>query len=243
MKEESNKKYTIQAMIGIKGESFFESLISDYAIPNGITGSKDIGIDYICQWVSNNDPTWIMFAVQVKTFLEKNVKIKYVKENKGFNNLSQYTIHGSNLKIDVKTLNYWKTLGIPFYLFAVCVGAKELKCYYKRYSPTLTNDDNDLSKINFYSEFYKANENNKFIAFANPANKTGGFARDLFVDYIRCNYYKGNLIYLNPRTIGLKQFPDEENVIFLDLFQIYKNKILIAYNKTKVFLKRFNYIN
>jgi Domain of unknown function (DUF4365) len=43
------KKYTRQAKAGIKGESFFESLISDYPIPHKIFGAKDVGLDFICE--------------------------------------------------------------------------------------------------------------------------------------------------------------------------------------------------
>ena len=46
MSEEEYKKYTLQARRGIKGEAFFEALISDYCIPHQIVGPKDIGIDY-----------------------------------------------------------------------------------------------------------------------------------------------------------------------------------------------------
>jgi hypothetical protein len=45
----SYKHYKPEAKIGIKGESFFETLISEYCIPHHITGPKDIGIDYICE--------------------------------------------------------------------------------------------------------------------------------------------------------------------------------------------------
>lgn len=57
------KKYTAQAKAGIKGEAFFEALISDYSLPHHIVGSKDLGIDYICEWVYGDKPTGILYAV------------------------------------------------------------------------------------------------------------------------------------------------------------------------------------
>ncbi len=53
---------------------------------------------------------------------------------------------------------------------------------------------------------------------------------------MRLNYSKGSLSYLNPRTIGLNKYP-EEDAIFKDLYEEYKDDILITYNKTKKFLE------
>ncbi|MGH8067350.1 MAG: hypothetical protein ACRERE_19385 [Candidatus Entotheonellia bacterium] len=63
---ESYKRYTIQAKRWIKGEAFFEALISDYSLPHHIVSPKDVGIDYICEWVYGDRPTGILYAVQVK---------------------------------------------------------------------------------------------------------------------------------------------------------------------------------
>ncbi len=57
MTDSGYKKYTAQAKAGIKGESFFEALVSDYSLPHHIVGLKDIGIDYICEWVYGDKPT------------------------------------------------------------------------------------------------------------------------------------------------------------------------------------------
>lgn len=179
------KKYTIQAKRGIKGEAFFESLIVDYSLPHQIVGSKDIGLDYICEWVYPNKPSGILFAVQIKTFSEKTAKPKLVDKNDKFNGLDKFEIKNSNFKkIDEKTLLYWKGLEIPIYLFALCVDASEtsIDCYYKRFTDVLS-QDTDMSKIDYYSDFYKVNDGCKFRAFSDPDMRIKGFARDLFIGY------------------------------------------------------------
>jgi len=237
MKSEGYKKYTEQAKRAIKGEAFFESLVAEYSLPNQIVGLKDIGIDYICQWIYGNKPTWILYAVQVKTFSSKTARPKYIgTEKKGFNQLKKYEIRCANLIIEEKTLSYWQTLGMPVYLFAICDEGAKLNCYYKRFTPVLTQDNKDQSEM----DFYRVNEGSSFIAFADSSRRIGGFARDLFIDYTRCNYYKGSVTYLNPRSIGLGQFPDGEYVIFEDLFQIYDHKIRCTYQQVKSFLDRYD---
>ncbi|HSP87049.1 MAG TPA: DUF4365 domain-containing protein [Ignavibacteriaceae bacterium] len=229
------KKYTRQAKISIKGESFFGSLVSDYCIPHQIVGSKDIGLDYICEWVYDEKPTGVLFAVQIKTFSEETAKPKLIEECNKYNHLKEYEIKNSNLNIDEKTLFYWKGFGIPIYLFAICFNAQgDLDCYYKRFTPVLTKEA-DLKNINYHSDYYKINDGHKFLAFQDAEKRTLGFARDLFIDYTRCNYSKGSIIYLNPRNIGLNQFP--EGNIFPDLFEEYKEEIIATYEKTRTYLE------
>lgn len=177
--------------------------------------------------------------MQVKTFSKKKAKCEYIGVERGFNCLRKYKITNHHLKIDRKNLKYWQTLSMPIYLFVVVDNAGKMSCYYKRYTPILTKDNIDEVEVNFYSSFYKVNENNSFIAFADKTRRVGGFARDLFIDYIRPNYYNGSVTYLNPRSIGLGQFPDQQYAIFKDLFEIYENKILLAYNQTTRFLQRY----
>lgn len=228
------KKYTIQAKTGIKGEYFFGSLVSDYCIPHKINGSKDLGLDYICEWVYNDRPTGVLFAVQVKTFSEETAKPKLLEEFDKYNHLKKYEIKNHNFNIDEKTLFYWKGFGIPIYLFAICLNSEgNMDCYYKRFTPILTKET-DLGNINWQSDYYKINDGYKFLAFQNNGNKTLGFARDLFIDYTRCNYFKGSITYLNPRDIGLNQFPEEN--IFPDLFKEYEKEIILTYTKTKTYL-------
>ena len=226
------KKYTLQAKRGIKGEAFFESLISEYSLPNQIVGPKDIGIDYICQWVYEDKPTPVLYAVQVKTFSIKTAKPESVGIERHLNLLEKYQINYNKLTIDDKTLWYWRTLGMPVYLFAICYEEDKIDCYYKRFTPVLTQDDKKQSELSFY----KVNHNNSFIAFADSQRKIGGFARDLFIDYIRWNYYKGSIAYLNPHDIGLKQFPVRN--IFPELFQEYQEQIISTYNMTKSYIEQ-----
>lgn len=78
------KKYTAQAKAAIKGEAFFEALISDYSVPHHIVGPKDIGIDYIWEWVYGDRPTGILYAVQVKTLSAQYVKLEHLGLKKHF---------------------------------------------------------------------------------------------------------------------------------------------------------------
>ncbi|MAG44505.1 hypothetical protein CL633_01315 [bacterium] len=226
---EDYKKYTKQAQLGNKGEAFFESLISDYCLAHRIAGSKDLGIDFICEWVYGDHPTGILFGVQVKTLTAKAEKIGIETR---LNGLDKFKIKNSNLIIKDKTLNYWKGLGMPIYLFAILPRANQFDCYYKRFTPVLTLNENQKKLV-----FYKVNRNNKFFAFKNFQKKTQGFVRDLYIDYMRWNYYKGSLAYLNPRTIGLNQYPDQESAVFEDLFNNYKEKICTTYQKLEKYLR------
>lgn len=70
-----SKSYTNQAKKWIKGEAFFESLISEYAIPHKIIMPKDLGVDFICEWVHGEKPTGVLFLAQVKTISGKATKI------------------------------------------------------------------------------------------------------------------------------------------------------------------------
>lgn len=232
-----SKKYTIQAKTCIKGESFFESIISDYCIPHHITGQKDIGLDYICEWVYGNNPTGFLFGVQIKTFSLKTCKPKLTNDCYKYNNLKVYRLNNPNLKIDLNTLNYWKTFGFPIYLFVAVIDDENNSLFYKRYSPYLTKDF-DYEKINFYSSYFKVNDGNKFIAFSDPHKKQLGFTRDFYIDFMRCHYSKGNISYLNPRQIGLYQF-NEKDAVFIDLFKEYQEILTLEYLKAKSFFEKF----
>jgi len=234
MKNEDYKRYTVQAKRGIKGEAFFESLISDYSLPYHVTGLSDIGVDYFCEWVYGDKPTGILYAIQVKTFSEKTAKPKWLKVNSGFNGLDTFEINNPNLVIDEKTLYYWRGLGIPIFLFTVVdsftdEGKEQLDCYYKRFTPILTKEI-VRKQSEFYQQFYKVNNGAQFLAFKNFDQGTQGFARDLYIDCVRLSYYKGVLPCLNPRNMGLNQF--NEVPAFADLFKEYKDQILAAYQWT-----------
>ncbi len=234
MDSDAHKKVTIQAKRQIRGEAFFEALVSDYCLPHRIVSPKDVGIDYICEWVYGDRPTGILFAVQVKALSERTAKPRESREVNNLNALSQFRISNRHLAVDEKTLHYWKGLGMPTYLFAVVqsTDGAVLDCYYKRFTTVLTTE---AKQEDFY--FYKVNKGIAFLAFAQPKQRCGGFARDLFIDYMRWSYCKGTITYLNPRTIGLNQFPDED-AVFADILPQYMEQVCTTYRKTKDFLEQ-----
>ena len=237
-----NKKYPIQAKRCIKGEAFFESIISEYAIPHHVVGAKDLGIDYFCEWVHLDNPTGVQFAVQVKTFSTSSGRPKFEGINDGKNSLETYKISNTNLKINAPTLWYWRALSIPVFLFAIAEDSKnnQLIVYYKRYTPKLIKKSPNIPNIQkeYCNDFYKVSSNYKFLAFADNETNSHGFARDLFIDYMRCLYSKGSIAYLNPRALGLNQFPDSQN-IFPDLFEDYKEEIGNTYNMLKSYFEKY----
>ena len=242
MTSDEYKKFTVQARHGIKGEAFFESLISDHAIPHHVSGLKDLGVDYFCEWVHGDKPTGVLFAVQVKTAFRRDTKVTSLGKDKDLNLLEEFDIKHS-FSIEEKTKSYWRGLCLPVYLFVIIGSdstsdsASELTAYYQRYTGDLHESDN-VSSTNKNNPFYKVSEGNKFLAFGDEQDKPCGFARDLFIDHIRCNYYKGSIVYLNPREIGLEIFP-EKDVIFKDLYREYKEKIDKTYSRFASFKKEY----
>lgn len=236
MSDENCKQYTEKAQKCIKGESFFKMLVAGFCLPHKIEEKLDLGIDFICEWVYGSRPTGVLFAVQVR-YVTAEPKYKGIEDKKGFNGLEKFSISHSNLKISNETLNYWKGLAIPSYLFVIVPKDSQTGCYYKRFTPVVTKRDNP-GKLHFY----KVNDGTEFFAFRGANKKIGGFgfSRDLYVDYMRWNYYKGSISYLNPRKIGLQQYPaKEEGVIFYDLFEDYHPQICSTYQKTKLLLEKW----
>ena len=232
MTDYSYKKYTKNAQIGIRGESFLESIISQYCLPHRVSGSKDIGVDLICEWVHGEKPTGVLFAIQVKTTADQTI----TPASHGIselNKLEQFKISNSNFTIDENTLAYLEGLGIPTYLFTILIrendGAEEINVYYKRFTPIITANSTQTKEY-----YYKANHGDKFLAYGPDDNKQYGFARDLFIDYMRWNYHRGSIAYLNPKDIGLDQFP--EDGVFIDLFSEYGDEILSTYTRTTKYL-------
>lgn len=234
-------KFTVQAKTCIKGEAFFESLIAEYAIPHHIEGAKDLGADYLCEWSYDDEPSGILFTVQVKSF---KVKGRNKPKSLGhltpkLNALEAFSIDNSNLKIKQPTLDYWKGLGLPTYLFVVvCTGGEkansdEIAMYYKRFTAVLTGSSRQEDE-----HYYRVDDGAKFRAFADDEKRTKGFARDLFIDLMRWSYFKGSIAWMNPRKLGLQQFPEEANV-FEEFVKTYKKQIGETYSKTKPFLERF----
>jgi hypothetical protein len=239
MDRESARRFPNQWQTGLKGEAFFESLISDHSIPHRVVGLKDIGIDYFCEWVHDDKTTGILYAVQIKTRTSLNVeKVGRNAEN----GLREFRITGLG-KIDAATRDYWRGFGVPVYLFVVTVLSKRLDCYYKRFTPILTDqtcerkyeDDNDSHT----QGFYRVKKDDSFIAFSNNATKSGGFARDLYVDYVRCSYSRGLISFQDPRELGLYQFRGRPRV-FKDLFRQYEDQIREVHAKTRRFLRHLD---
>jgi hypothetical protein len=233
MTNKDYKKYTKQAKAGIKGEAFFEALISDYALPHHIVGSKDLGIDYICEWVYGDRPTGFLFGVQVKTFSRRNLRLRDLGQTDYRNNLHKYEIEHNQLDIKIKTQSYWRGLGMPIYLFAIVYSESDhnIDCFYKRFTRALTTP-NSLDE----NGFYKVNDGTTFLAFADQESKKHGFARDLFVDTIRVSYYKGYIPPISPRSIGLEEFP-ENNFVFGEVIQEYREIVCQTYIKTRKYLE------
>jgi hypothetical protein len=219
MVDNDYKKYTENARRGIKGEAFFESLVVDHAIPHHIARQNDLGIDFLCEWIYGDRPRGILFSAQVKTTTSDTVKPTFVCQS-GLNGLCEYTLTGAK-KIDERTINYWKGLGLPAFLFIISEDRSQssngLMCYYKRYTPLLdghaSSDDMDATK-----QFYRVNDAARFVAFADLHNEIGGFARDLILDYARLSYFKGHIVPLTPSQLGFWPFSNKEHPDFWHFF-------------------------
>ncbi|MCK4528112.1 DUF4365 domain-containing protein [candidate division WOR-3 bacterium] len=211
MADHDYKQYTKSARRGIKGEAFFESLIVDHAIPHRIARQNDLGIDFLCEWIYGDRPTGILFSAQVKATTSDKVICEAVGTSP-FNGLLKYTLMGAK-KVDERTINYWKGLGLPAFLFYIvengCNGATHLECYHKRYTPLLDGhlspDDESGTK-----SFFQVSNGASFLAFADFQKEIGGFARDLIMDYVRLSYSKGHVVQLTPRQLGFWPFPNKE---------------------------------
>ena len=208
-----------------RGEGFFLSLLSEFAILHKVEGGNDIGIDYFCEWINqeNSESTNTLFAIQLKTTKLDKIVLNFTGEDKGISGLMSYEIKRKNKEglsvgsfdntIGSRTVEYWRGFEIPVYLFVVALGEgdQENQLFYKRYTPILHKKEKSEE-----IKFRLVNKGNLFLAFADDVNKKGGFCRDLYVDYIRCNYERGAIIHKNPRDLGLNQFP-EEQFFFKDL--------------------------
>ena len=169
---------------------------------NKIVGHRDIGVDYICEWLNGDTPSRILFGVQVKTTERKDIELTPKGVNRRLNELSKFEIKPPAFDIEPKTIEYWNGLNIPLYLFLVKKNKEDsFDCYYSRLTPILHKSDTDTSdKIKKIREdiFYKANNRSEFIAVVEKQGMDGGFARDLLVDSIRCSYQSGSVSYRDP---------------------------------------------
>ncbi len=99
--------------------------------------------------------------------------------------------------------------------------------YYKRFPPVLTGTSKQEAE-----HYYRVDNGVKFRAFADEEKRTKGFARDLFIDLMRWSYFKGSIAWMNPRKLGLQQFPEENNV-FEEFVETYKKQICETYSKQR----------
>lgn len=238
------KQFTPEAKKQIKGEGFFEALISTCTIPHKAVAPKDLGIDYFCEWAPEDRPTGILFGAQVKSSSEDKGKPKQVGWVKGEDDteLLRYDIPNEYLRIGKSTLRYWEKLGIPVYLFAIIEsksesdGKKNLTCYYKRYTPHLHKKDKNFRAL---KAFYKVSESVEFQTYKYPERKLKGFARDLYIDYLRCCYIKGTMPYVNPTEFGVGGYDHFKEGTYITEFLLndYKEEILTTFLRTKAQLE------
>lgn len=193
--------------IGNRGEVFLEFIMSKHCLMNKIVGHRDVGVDYICEWLHGDAPTRILFGIQVKTTERDDIKLTSKGSNRRMNELTKYEINPSPFDIDPKTFEYWRGLNIPLYLFLVIKNQEDVfDCYYARLTPTLHKKGLDTSElINQIKkgDFYKANENSQFNAVVPKPTKDGGFIRDLLIDSVRCSYQNGSVACRDPGESGI----------------------------------------
>jgi len=215
------KQFTENAKRGIRGEAFFESLLCEHAITHQVTGPKDVGIDYFCEWTHGDRPTGVLFAVQVKTTTEAEPELLATDPDDDLNGLERYRLRRRDPVKDINeaTRDYWRGLSLPVYLFVIVDRNKQLDCYYRRMTRELTKGGIDDGKG---SGYFKVNEDASFRAFA--SEQRGGFARDLFIDYVRVAYSRGHIVPLDAARLGLAGFP--KNAVFADVLPEYKDTII-----------------
>lgn len=210
---------------GNKGEALLESMLSDYAIVHRVDGSKDVGIDMICEWVNGERPTQLMFGVQVKTL---DVKLHLKNRKSKINFLEEYR---GSISIKQTTLDYWR--GFDFPVFVFLVNLKNSKIYYKRYTSIV----HGLIK-HAVEPFYLVTKGGKFKAYVQGERHTWGFCRDLFFDHLRCQHNKGVLSGVDPNDLGLKGWTKE--ALYEGVFDQYKDKIRATYNRYQKWINFFN---
>jgi hypothetical protein len=185
--------------------------MSKHCLMHKIAGYKDVGIDYLCEWLVGDSPTRILFGVQVKSSDTSHVELEHLGTNRQYNGLEKYRFTKTNpsWEIKEKTINYWFGFEIPLYLFFILRSNSSFNCYYQRLTPILHKGDIQKAVVeiqNYKSnELYKANDDkNEFRAIIDRGGQDGGFARDLFFDSVRCSYFTGSVKYRDAHEFGLK---------------------------------------
>jgi len=205
--------------IGNMGEAYLEFIMSKYCFMHKIVGYKDMGIDYLCEWLNGNAPSRILFGIQVKTTERDDYKIDPKGGSSELSGLEIFSIKPLPFKkIELKTVEYWKGFNIPLYLFVVKKDDDEFNCYYSRLTPILHKNksvDELWEKIK-NADFYKASEKSNFKLITKRNGRDGGFARDLFIDSVRCAYQNGSTYYKDAKEFGLNKWP-ENDAVYIDL--------------------------
>lgn len=189
---------------GNRGESFLEFIMSKHCLMNKVVGHRDVGVDYICEWLNGDTPSRILFGIQVKTTEREDVEVIDKGINRRLNELEKVELKPPPFDIEEKTFEYWKGLNIPLYLFLVKKESDEniFNTYYTRLTPVLHRKDGSVTnKINEIKNgvFFKANEGSEFRAVVSKDKMDGGFVRDLFIDSVRCSYQSGSVSYRDPK--------------------------------------------
>lgn len=165
--------YMKKKQLGNKGEAKVEVVLSENALVHRIDGTKDIGLDMLCEWVSGEESTQLLFGVQVKT--RSRAKLKSIQEQSSLNLLKELS-GSANIQIEEKTLDYWRGFNFPVFLFLV--DPSDWKIYYKRYTSILHGLTDSTTE-----PFYQVTDDDgNFLAYVHGYDKTGGFCRDLFID-------------------------------------------------------------
>lgn len=202
---------------GNRGEAFLEFIMSKHCLMHKTVGYKDVGIDYICEWLNGNIPSRILFGIQVKTSERSDIKLISKGTNRGLNELEKFLIEPLPFKIKPETFAYWEGLEIPLYLFSIIKNSENnFDCYYLRLTPILHKTNNNKLEEIKKGIFFKGNKNSDFINSVKKEKMNGGFVRDLFIDSVRCSYENGNISYRNPKDFGLDNWP-KDTVIFPDV--------------------------
>lgn len=210
---------------GNKGESLIESVLSENAIVHHIDGSKDIGLDMLCEWVSGENPTQLLFGIQAKTY--SNLNLQPVGEKSRLNLLEEFSGSGG-VYIEEKTLSYWRGFDFPVFLFLV--DADNWRIYYKRYTPIL----HKLQTVKNEPFYLVSARSGEFKAYVDGSDRTGGFCRDLFFDHLRCQHNKGLLSGIDPKDLGLKGW--KKDVLYKKVYDQYLDKIMGTFSKYEALL-------
>lgn len=223
-----SKQYITSHQLSNRGESFVENIISGHTLAHKIDRSKDLGLDFICEWVAGQNPTQLLFGIQVKT--RSNPIITPVDPLiSRLNGLEQYKINFDGDGLNDDTFEYWKGFNFPVFLFLVHMNGAIVNCYYKRYTPILHDSAKPTEE-----NYFKVYENNLFLAFhERPGNlQTGGFGRDLFFDHLRCEHSKGMLSGIDPSDLGLEGYRNGD--LYEGVYNKYVPIMKATYEKYKI---------